>query len=810
MFCPKCGTENLNASRFCKKCGKPLPAASEIRQAESPQLVYTAPQTGTLLGQTLDGKYRIDAKIGSGGMGDVYRAVRLLIGDTVAIKTLHTHLASDAQATEQFRREAVTATRLRHRNIVALYDVGISAADNTPYLLMELAQGFSLRQIMRHHRILPLDFVVTITVQVCAALEEAHRHGIIHRDIKPENIIANQTATGWQVKVLDFGIAKLYNQADLDLTHDGNAMGTPQYMSPEQCLGESLDGRSDLYSVGILLYEMLAGVVPFKSPTASAVAVQQIQTPPIPPRSFNANVPQQIEEVILRSLDKHREMRPLTASHLSQELIQAATFVFKTGLASVSDEPLAMPDVKREFDAVGETENKQTPSSHTLSSEILIADEIPEKTADKVQINEPQVAEIPEKIKPLEKSKKPKKSPELKPQETKSNGDNQFEKADLSQVFEDAEHLLDEILSDGKDKTTFFREKAENNSQNIPPIPELPEKSVEIEDSPPKVSIENQSEIILPNKKSDEKYEENLSVETEINPIPKPVFSHEIESKPDSKKYLIFGGIGVLVLLIFSGIIGVWFLSDSQKPVVTANKNVPVAPPQTLPAGMVLVSGGSFTMGGDEQLFGSEKFTSPPHEVSVKPFFMDIYEVTCEDYKKFIDATGYAPPKNWNGKNYPPGEAKFPVTNVNWDAANAYAKWSGKRLPSEAEWEFAARSTDGRLYSWGNEWKDGMANANNVKKGMVEVGTYKGASPFGIYDLIGNAWEWTSTTLEPYPNGTLPKVKADMEFKIIRGGAWGSDPETATATRRGFYGARNENSYENTSFRCVKDVSGNQ
>lgn len=202
MFCPKCGVENFNTSKFCKKCGKPLPNVSQIRQATSPQFGYQTPQSVGLIGQILDGKYRIDAKLGSGGMGDVYRATRMLIGDSVAIKVLHPHLATDAQAAERFRREAVTATQLRHRNIVALYDVGISAAHNVPYILMELAEGFSLRQIISQYRVLPLDFVVTVTAQICAALDEAHRLGIVHRDIKPENIIANQSANGWHVKVL--------------------------------------------------------------------------------------------------------------------------------------------------------------------------------------------------------------------------------------------------------------------------------------------------------------------------------------------------------------------------------------------------------------------------------------------------------------------------------------------------------------------------------------------------------------------------------------------------------------------------------
>lgn len=348
MFCPKCGSENFDTNKFCKKCGKQLPARTQgISQN------FSMPQQPSLYGQVLDGKYRIEAKLGSGGMGDVYRATRLLIGDSVAIKILHPHLAIDPQAAERFRREAVTATQLRHRNVVAIFDVGISAAHNVPYILMELAEGFSLRQMINQYRVLPLDFVVTVAAQVCAALEEAHRLGIVHRDIKPENIIANQTTTGWQIKILDFGIAKLYNQADIGLTQDGSAMGTPQYMSPEQCMGEQLDGRSDIYSVGIVLYEMLCGTVPFKSATASAIAVFQVQNSPRALRSINPNIHPDVEAVILRSLEKAPDARQRTALQLSQEMIKAATTAFKSGTAEVSPVPIAAPDVAPEFDGEG-------------------------------------------------------------------------------------------------------------------------------------------------------------------------------------------------------------------------------------------------------------------------------------------------------------------------------------------------------------------------------------------------------------------------------------------------------------------------
>jgi formylglycine-generating enzyme required for sulfatase activity len=223
----------------------------------------------------------------------------------------------------------------------------------------------------------------------------------------------------------------------------------------------------------------------------------------------------------------------------------------------------------------------------------------------------------------------------------------------------------------------------------------------------------------------------------------------------------------------------------------------PVAPPR-----MAYVPGGEFLMGSDS---GSEA-ERPAHKVAVKPFFIDLYEVTCEEYKKFIDATGHRAPPCWVKRDYPRGWAGRPVTGVDWDDASAYAAWAGKRLPTEQEWEFAARGGDGRRYPWGNQWKANAANADSTShKHADNVGKHRaGASPFGLLDMAGNAWEWTASDYTDYRTGGLPPGAGDQ--KVIRGGSWAEDRQKATTTFRQALPARGTPPYGNLSFRCAKDV----
>jgi gamma-glutamyl hercynylcysteine S-oxide synthase len=239
-------------------------------------------------------------------------------------------------------------------------------------------------------------------------------------------------------------------------------------------------------------------------------------------------------------------------------------------------------------------------------------------------------------------------------------------------------------------------------------------------------------------------------------------------------------------------------------PATTATQPRQLSEPSHTPPGvdgMVSIPGGDFMMGEDND--PSTEMASPAHKVTVQPFFMDRTEVTNSAYAAFVKATKYPAPTGWTNNNFPKGMENFPVVNVSWDDANAFAKWAGKRLPTEAEWEFAARSNDGRFYPWGMKWLDNVSNTQeNSKNKLAEVGSFiAGASPFGVLDMAGNVWEWTLSDVQSYrdPNTNIGSGK------VIRGGAFSLRQDRAKATYRGYN--QPEAKTEALGFRLVKDAS---
>jgi serine/threonine protein kinase len=281
-----------------------------------------------LPGTVLDNKYRLDSKIGAGGYGAVFRSTHLGLNRPVAVKIFR---PSEGNATmedlDRFRLEGVSACRVNHPNAVQVLDSGIST-DGIAYLVMELLEGHSLSDEMHEKGKLSVKRCAEILIPVCNVLAEAHRNGIVHRDIKPDNIFLHQTKDGEIVKVVDFGIAKLLddpNVMDLQNMKTMNAIiGTPTYMSPERLNNKPYDGRSDVYSLGIMMYEMLTGSVPFDPEYSglAAVVLMHLKQIPQPPRQLNSNIPEDIESLVMQALVKDPDKRP-TAQDLAQSMADA-------------------------------------------------------------------------------------------------------------------------------------------------------------------------------------------------------------------------------------------------------------------------------------------------------------------------------------------------------------------------------------------------------------------------------------------------------------------------------------------------------
>ncbi|MGA9993806.1 MAG: serine/threonine-protein kinase [Pyrinomonadaceae bacterium] len=331
LYCPTCGRHYADDVKSCPEDGTLLQADSTVAMQ-----VPADP----LLGRTLDEKYRLDERLGVGGMGTVYRATHLLIDRPVAVKVLNSRFVEDEQAQERFRREAKAAGRLQHTNAVAVTDFG-RTVDNLVYLVMELLEGRTLRDILAREAPLDTARSVSLMLQISAAVAAAHEEGIIHRDLKPANIFVVQKRSAPPVvKVLDFGIAKLAADSFEDsdaahLTQTGVMIGTPRYMSPEQCDGARLTPASDVYSLGIILYEMLTGTTPFTGSTPLAVALKHSSVAPRRPSEFTATIPPELEHVVLHALEKKPEERPADAGEFRRELFETAS---RLGLEQSSDQ----------------------------------------------------------------------------------------------------------------------------------------------------------------------------------------------------------------------------------------------------------------------------------------------------------------------------------------------------------------------------------------------------------------------------------------------------------------------------------------
>ncbi len=311
--CPNCQTDNTSDSRFCKNCASPLPPSEEISASLTKTL--ETPIKELTRGTTFAGRYEFIEVLGRGGMGKVYKVFDKKINDEVTIKILKPEISDDDRIIERFSNELKLARKIVHKNVGRMYD--INDEDGTHFITMEYVPGEDLKSFIKRVGHLPTGKAISIAKQVCEGLAEAHRLGVVHRDLKPSNIMIDLEGNA---RIMDFGIARSLKTKGL--TSTGVMVGTPEYMSPEQVEGKEIDRRSDIYSLGVIIFEMLTGKAPFSGETPYSVAFKHKTEPPPDPKEVNVLIPEKLSQVILKCMGKAKEERYQKAEELFSDLTQ--------------------------------------------------------------------------------------------------------------------------------------------------------------------------------------------------------------------------------------------------------------------------------------------------------------------------------------------------------------------------------------------------------------------------------------------------------------------------------------------------------
>jgi len=662
--------------------------------------------TPTLLGEpTLDGRYLLERRLGQGGMGLVFKGRHIFLKTQHAIKIILPDLVgNDPMLATRFRQEALAAAAIRHQNVIAVTDFGL-LRDAMPFLVMEFVKGKSLHDILGQEGSMPIARAWELISALGAGVNAAHRQNIVHRDLKPLNVmVQDDVPVAEGLKILDFGLAKIKSGELLGSfvqAQTSGLMGSPYYMAPEQWSDEEPDARADVYSLGVILYQMLCGEVPFKGSSIPSIMKKHLTVPPPTFHSFGVSVPPVIEAVVRHSLEKDVKARIDSVSTFLNEL-----------RAAMDSAPVIVSPAR---DTGGLDPNK------TVVSGLTVTDTQPPLPAISTQ--------------------------PPAPIDTQFSTSSAPPPANAPAAIDQQQEKLDRMALQAKE----LEERFERLAVSVPPVSQVDPEETRVSGK-------------LPDTRG----------VADVGLNSRPQFGQPMVIELPAKRKLgpgVWIAAAVLVVMLAGVGIGAYFIFRPKPPIV----ELPPPPP---PVELISIDGGTFEMGRDA---GPPQET-PAHSVRVGSFFMDRTEVTNAEYSQFVRETNHGAPGYWGGPKPPFGQEQWPVVTVSFDDANAFAAWRSKRdkvtyrLPTEEEWEYAARNgTNGDLYPWGPAWKDKAAVLKEVTP--APVGSRPdGKNKWGVVDLIGNVWEWTSSRVSVYPGNPVVIPDRMKEWIAIRGGCYVSDP----------------------------------
>jgi serine/threonine protein kinase/formylglycine-generating enzyme required for sulfatase activity len=727
----------------------------------------------------LDGRYQLEKRLGSGGMGVVFKARHIFLKTAHAIKIILPDLVgNDPNLVTRFRQEALAAAAIRHQNIIAVTDFGV-VRGTMPFLVMEFVQGKSLQDIMAEEGAMSPVRAFELMQPICAGIAAAHRQNIVHRDLKPLNVmIQNDVPIAEGVKILDFGLAKIKSGELLGsfiAAQTTGLMGSPFYMAPEQWSDEPPDARADVYSLGVMLFQMLCGEVPFKGSSIPAIMKKHLTTEVPSLTSKGIEVPPQIESILRHALEKDPDYRTESADQFAKELRDAMSMASatlkRTGDSAAIDpsKTIVGPAPAHETTPPKGTTTAFDPLAGTISAASLVEEEQKTLFAQRTLAREAAA-----KQKFAEEEEQKRKAAEQKRQDEES-ARGEKERKQLEEIVAAQTKVLEEKLT----------QLASTMSPRGPAAGEAEATQLQ---SPGVITAGNSF------------------AGTAAQPFPRV----DVGLAPPKRSALPIVLVILLVVLIGGGI-GGYLILKGMRPAPSGPTKPPNAPADTpIKPDLVEITGGTFQMGRNDSL----PTEGPAHAVTVNNFEMDKTEVTNAEYAQFVRQTNHAPPEQWGSVKPAAGQELLPVSNVSYDDAVAFAEWRSKRdgvtyrLPTEEEWEYAARNGDkDNLYPWGNAWQPGRAATLEAGVGREQpVGTYPtGGNRWGALDLIGNLWEWTSSKASVYKGNSLQLPAQYKDWIVARGGSYSSPSNKVSGTMRDWFAPNYKNPV--LGFRLVKTSS---